>query len=347
MSSVREIARLAGVSVSTVSRALNNNPAVREETREKVLAAANGAGYVASVGRRSTSQIGLVYAGAQTIGSPFDSALISGLIGGLDDARLDLVFLSMLRDKDGDETYSQYFMRKGVRGVVVRTTSLTRHVCEAIAAEGFPMIVVGERFENSGVNYIDCHSREESRRAVEFLISLGHRRIAFCMHTIPDSDHLDRLAGYQTALRNRGIALDEQLVLRQQANFAGGASAIQMVVSMRPRPTALFLADPMLAVGAFNTAQEFGIRIPGDISIVGFDDAETRASVFPSMTAVCQDAADLGAQAAMELLRIINGSDHEPVQRQLPTFFEVNRSTGPRARGLRNDRWVDGMAIAW
>jgi len=224
-------------------------------------------------------------------------------------------------------------MRKGVRGVVVRTTSLTRHVCEAIAAEGFPMIVVGERFENSGVSYIDCNSREESRRAVEYLISLGHRRIAFCMHTVPDSDHLDRLAGYHTALRNHGIAIDESLVLRHQANFAGGASAIQMVMSMRPRPTALFLADPMLAVGAFNAAKEYGIQIPGDISIVGFDDAETRRSVFPAMTAVCQDAAELGAQAAAELLQVVNGKRSEPVRRQLPTFFEVNRSTAPPREG--------------
>ncbi len=334
MSSVREIARLAGVSVSTVSRALNNNPAVRVETREKVLAAANGAGYVATVGRRSTSQLGLVYAGAQTLESPFDSALIGGVLGGLDDARFDLVILNMLRDKAGDETYSQFFMRKGVRGAIVRSTSLTRHVCEAIAAEGFPMIVVGERFENSRVNYVDCHSRDESRRAVEYLIALGHRRIALCMHTIPDSDHLDRLAGYKTALRNHGITVDERLVLRHQASFAGGASAIQMVVSMRPRPTALYLADPMLAVGAFNAAQEYGIRIPGDISIIGFDDAETRSSVFPPMTAVCQDAAELGAEAAAELLRIINGETDEPVQRQLPTFFEVSRSTGPPSEAL-------------
>ena len=101
-----------------------------------------------------------------------------------------------------------------------------------------------------------------------------------------------------------------------------------MVASMRPRPTALFLADPMLAVGAFNAAQEHGIRIPGDISIVGFDDTETRKSVYPPMTAVCQDAAELGSQAAVELLRIIDGENRDVVQRQLPTFFEVSRSTG-------------------
>lgn len=329
MSSVREIARLTGVSVSTVSRALNNNPAVREETREKVLAAANDTGYVASVGRRSTSQIGLVYAGAQSLGSPFDSALVGGLIGGLDDARLDLVILNLLRDKAGDESYSQFFMRKGVRGVVVRTTSLTRHVCEAIAEEKFPMIVVGERFENHGVSYIDCDSHDESRRAIEYLIALGHTQIAFCMNTVPDSDHLDRLAGYKAALRSHGIAIDDGLILRHQANYAGGASAIQMVTSMRPRPTALYLADPMLAVGAFNAAHEHGIRIPADISIIGFDDAQTRLSVFPSMTAVCQDAADLGAQAATELIRLVNGENSETVQMQLPTFFEVRRSTGP------------------
>lgn len=329
MSSVREIARLAGVSVSTVSRALNNNPAVREATRERVLSVANDAGYVAAVGRRSTDQIGLVYAGSETLGSTFDSALLCGLVGGVNEARFDVVILNMHRDKAADETYSQYFMRKGIRGVVVRSTSLSRHVCEAIAAEAFPMIVVGERFDDGLVSYIDCESREESRRAVEYLIGLGHERVALAMNTVPDSDHLDRLSGYEDALKEHGLSVDPRLILRHQADFAGGASALHMGMSMKPRPPALYLADPMLAVGAFNAAHEHGIRIPQDISIIGFDDAETRFSVYPTMTAVCQDARDLGTQAAAELLRKINGNFASSVQRQLPTFFEVNRSTAP------------------
>lgn len=327
MSSLRQIASIAGVSSSTVSRALNDDPAVHARTRAKVLAAANKSGYVASIGRRVTTNVALAYCDGQTLGSTYDSALISGIVDGLDEARFDIVILKLQRDKGSEETYSQFFRRKGVRGVLLRATSTSRHVAEAIADEGFPMIVLSERFDNKRVSFIGYASRQESTRAVEYLISLGHRRIAFAMSNVPDCDHLDRLEGYKAGLSEHGIPIDERLILRQKADFAGGMSALGLVSRMPNRPTAVFFADPCLAVGALNSAPELGIRVPEDISIIGVDDADLRFSVQPTLTAVCQDVTRLGFEAAARLTRSIIGNEEDQCRKLLPTFLEINKST--------------------
>ncbi len=329
MSSVRRIAKEAGVSITTVSRALNNDATVSAETRERILAIANRSGYVAKTGRRVTTNIGFAYTGRRTVADVFDAALLDGVTRGVDECNFDVVLLNMQRDKRPDETYTQYFMRKGVRGVVLRTTTDSRHVCLAIAKEGFPAVVISERFDDPNLSYIDCDSKTDSVRAVEYLISLGHRRIAFAMHNVPDCDHVDRYEGYRAALDGRGLKYDEKLVFRHQANFSGGATVLQMVMSMPDRPTAIYLADPSLAIGAINQAQLVGVRVPDDLSIVGFDDTEMRYGVFPTMTAVCQDSGTLGFEAALHLTRTIAKGTHTPFQKTVPTFFEVHDSTGP------------------
>jgi LacI family transcriptional regulator len=329
MSSLREIAKSAGVSTTTVSRALNNDPAVNPRTRERVLAVANGAGYVATIGRRVTTQIGLVYTGDRTLSNIYDPALLGGIVRGLDESRFDVVILNLRRDKKSDETYTQFFMRKGVRGVILRTVAESRHVCEAIAEEGFPAVVISERFDSPDLSFIDCDSKSDSVRAVQYLISLGHRRIAFAMHVVPDCDHLDRFEGYKEALAENGLGLDESVVFKHPATLAGGATIMEMVTRMSPPPTAIYFADPLLAMGAVNRAHYLGVRIPRDISVVGFDDAETRYTVHPTLSAVCQDTARLGFEACVHLTRMLTGEPGQGLRKTLSCFFEVNESTGP------------------
>jgi DNA-binding LacI/PurR family transcriptional regulator len=177
MGYVREIARQVGVSPATVSRALNNHPKVAANVRERVLAAMNRSGYVPTVARRSTTNIAFAYTGESSLGSPFDASLMFGMSDRMDEYGFDLMILNAVRARQPHETYSQMFLRKGIRGAVLRTTARTRHVCEEIAAEGFPAVVVADRFENPNVNFIYSDSREASREAVEHLIGLGHRRI--------------------------------------------------------------------------------------------------------------------------------------------------------------------------
>jgi DNA-binding LacI/PurR family transcriptional regulator len=239
------------------------------------------------------------------------------------------MLLNLQRDRTPDETYTQFFMRKGVRGIILRTTADSRHVCQAIADEGFPMVVISERFDSPNVNYIDCDSKTDSMRAVEYLLSLGHRRIAFGMNVIADCDHLDRFEGYKKALEDAGLQVDERLVLRHAANLAGGATVMAMLARMPFPPTAVYLADPLLAVGLINKAHEMGIRIPDELSVVGFDDADMRHGVYPSLTAVCQNAEQLGHEASSRLTRIVADGSNEHFQITVPSFFEVNSSTAP------------------
>ena len=236
MASVREIARQVGVSPATVSRAINNGTQVAPELRRKVLEAINRARYIPKVGLRATTYIALAYAGESSLGSPFDAALVQSISERLNEHGFDLVILHVGRDKLSHETYSQMFMRKGIRGAILRTRAATRHVCEAIAAEGFPSVVVGDRFESETVSFVYSDSRESSREAVEHLIGLGHRRIAISVNSIDDSDHVDRLAGYRAALESHGIAYDERLVFQAAAWRGGGVQLIRRIHGSRKHP---------------------------------------------------------------------------------------------------------------
>ena len=330
MASVRSIAKRAGVSITTVSRVLNNHPQVNEETRQKVLAASREERYEPAIGRRSCTNIALLYTGELSLGSPYDSALLVGIQDKIQESEHDLMILDARRSKQATETYAQMFSRKGVCGAILRTDAKTHHICKTIADEGFPMVVIGDRIEAENVSYVDCDSRDASREAVEHLIGLGHRTIAICVNIVEDSDHLDRLAGYRQALAAHGIEFDERLILRAPANREGGVQLLRRLLTVPIRPTAAFIADPMPTIGALNEARKIGIAIPQDLSILGFDDTELRFTVVPEMSAVCQDAAALGREAMAVLSSILSQAEEQPpIRRTLRTWLEIHDSTAP------------------
>jgi len=328
---VRQIAQAAGVSIATVSRVLNHAPGVSGKVRQAVLTAANRSGYVPKVGRRSISNVALVYTDVPTLESPFDAALVSGIYEGLERLGYDLMVLDAHRSRQAGEAFSRMFLRKGVKGALVRTTARSRNLCREIFKEDFPAVVVGYRFEGSPINCVYSDSREASGKAVEHLIALGHRRIAACSHVVEDSDHTDRLKAYRAALEAHRIQFDESLVIRVPASRDGGVQLVRRLATMPRRPTALFLTDPLLSVGVLSEARRIGLRIPGDLSLAGFDDADLRYALAPQLTAVCQDARTLGREAAAWLGRILSGRpgtvEHAGVL-ALPCWLEVHESTG-------------------
>jgi len=346
MASVRQIAKRVGVSVATVSRALNNHPEVHAATRARVLEAANQAGYSPTIGKRLTTVIGLVYPGdpVRPGYGDFESALLAGILQGVNEQKFDVKLVSLERDKSSKETYTQFFMRKGLRGVIVRSFESSRRTCEEIAAESFPHMVVADHFERPEVNYVWCDSRDDSRRAVQHMLHLGHRRIGLVVHAIQDTDHRDRVAGYKQALADAGVALEPDMMVEVLANFEGGASAINRLLSLPSGPTAIFLTDPIATLGAMRRCQELGIRIPEEVSIVGFDDSDIRHHTFPAYTSVCQDARRLGFEAALRLTRMISGQSDVQMRLTFPTLFEINQTTGPR-RGTGVRILPDGTRV--
>ncbi len=328
MSTVRQIAKDAGVSTATVSRVLNNHPKVSVEARNKVLSVANDARYTHSVGRKSTTNIAFLYTGDPSLGSPFDAALMQGMSVGMQAYDYDLMVLDANRARQPQESWSQMFIRKGIRGAVLRTDLRTRNVCEDIAEEGFPSVVVGDRFDHAAVSYIYSDSKATSTDAVRHLIELGHRHIAVVTNVVDDSDHRDRIEGYSAALAEAGLCFDERLIIRSPAHRIGGTQALRRLLTMRPRPTAVFVVDPASAAGMMNEARAEDIEVPKDLSIVGFDDGETRFTVWPQLTCVCQDANLMGRQAFDALHALLDQEGRKkPVQIAMPTWFEVHQST--------------------
>ena len=337
MLNIRNIAKAAGVSIATVSRVLNNTPGVGEASRRAVLAVVNKAGYVPEVGRRSTTNIALLYTGGPTLDSPFDSALLAGVYEGLEKMGYDLMVLDAHRSRQPGETFSQMFRRKGVKGALVRATTSSQAVCQELAQEGFPVVVVGYRLEKSPVNCVYSDSREASGKAIEHLIGLGHRRMGIGIHVVEDSDHADRLAAYRQVLEAHDIAFDQRLLIRVPAHRDGGVQAARRMITIPNPPTALFLADPLVSVGVLGEARRMGLRVPGDLSVVGFDDADLRYALTPQLTAVCQNSKALGREAAAMLFRAMAGRGGGPTTKTLHCWLEVHESTGPRQLSARTN----------
>lgn len=332
MASVRAIAAQLSISPATVSRVLNNHPDVDEATRERVLARINELGYVPRIGRRITNVIALAYPDepVRSEYGAFEPALLSGIMRGLEEQQFDLKLLSIRRDKSPEETYTQFFIRKGIRGVILRCFRNNRATICRIAAEGFPAIVVAAEFDEPEVNFIRADSYPSSRQAVQHLLSLGHRRIALAMHNVPDSDHADRRRAYDDALYCAGIKVDPALVMELPASLSAGEQALDTMTSLDDPATAIFATNPMTTLGIMRRAQERGIDVPGQMSVVGVDDSDVRTHVWPRLSAVTQDASALGLEAALWLTQAIAGSTFKQVcRRNIATSFEVNGTTGP------------------
>lgn len=328
MSTIRRVAQQAGVSIATVSRVVNGSTAVAPELRDRVLDAVTSCGYSPTVGRRSAAAMALVYTGPFTVGSPYDAACIEGIVSGMLESSYDLSIVNLRRDKSPSETYSQFFLRKGIRGAILRTTVADRDIARAISDEGFPAVVLGDHFDHPRLAFAYNESKTASAEGVEHLVSLGHKRIGFAANDTDDGDHLDRLDAYRQTMKSFGL-YDEQLEFRVPAHRLDGAQLMRKMMSLAAPPTAVFVADPLIADGAINEAHKIGLRIPDELSILGFDDTDTRHAVFPTMTAVCQDSRMLGRLAYDLLMR---HCAQQPEDRETAVlgsaWLEINHSTG-------------------
>jgi LacI family transcriptional regulator len=320
MTTIRRVAQKAGVSIATVSRVVNGSTAVAPELRDRVLEAVSRCGYSPTIGRRSAASIALVYTGPFSVGSPYDAACLDGIVSAMVESDFDLKIAHLRRDKAPDETYSQFFFRKGIRGAILRSTSTDRDIARKIGDEGFPAVVLGDRFEHPRLAFAYNESKTASIEGMEHLISLGHQRIAFAANNTDDGDHTDRLEAYRKTLEKHGL-YDEQFEFRVPAHRLDGAQLMRKMLSLMNPPTAVFIVDPLTAAGAINEAHKLKLRIPEEMSILGFDDTDTRFSVVPRMTAICQDSRELGRQAYELLLRRCEGAD--------------------------DDRHIEGLGLAW
>ncbi|RLS45320.1 MAG: LacI family transcriptional regulator [Planctomycetota bacterium] len=330
MPSVRAIAAQLKLSAATVSRVLNNHADVDESTRQRVLDRINKTGYVQRVGRLVTNVVALAYPDepVRSEYGSFEPSLLNGIMRGLHEQHFDLKLLSIRRDKSPDENYTQFFLRKGIQGVLLRCTHRNSDMITQIVKEGFPSVVVAARFEDPDINFIHADSYPSSRRAVEHLLGLGHRRIVLAIHNVPDTDHTDRRRAYEDAHAAAGLPLDPSLVMELPDSLSSGEQVVDAMLAMPRRPTAVFATNPMTALGIMRRAQERGLAVPAELSVVGVDDSDVRMHVWPRLTAVTQDASTIGYEAASWLTRCLTQEESvRTCRRTIATTFEVNGTT--------------------
>jgi LacI family transcriptional regulator len=334
---LEEIARIAGVSRSTVSRVVNGDRRVSDAARDRVQEIIRDRDYHPHAAARSLASrrmrvLGLLV--SKSVGGLFTDPFYPILIQGTADAcnAADHT-LTMLMDTsaDGravDQLYGRVIRGRHVDGLVLACHTVGDPLVLRLQADGIPFVLVG-RHPGAEVSFVDVDSHGAAQGAVAHLLSHGYRKIAM----ISGQPHLiasiDRHAGYVTALQEAAVAPEPSRVVFADFTQRGGHRAMQRLLENgRDIPEAVFAASDALAFGAMAAIQEAGLRVPGDIAVMGFDGLAEGFDTQPPLSTVTQPVADLGREAVRMLLSLIEDPGRAPMQRFLPTELTTRRSCG-------------------
>lgn len=309
MSSIKDVARLAGVSTATVSRTLAEPDKVAAQTRDKVRDAIRRSGYVRNELARSfrmqSTQTILVL--VPDIGNPFYSLIIQGLeeVARRHGYRLLLGDTQNHPEREGE--YLQGVMQRQVDGVISLGHTLPSPL-PLKDGRPVPLVMACEYLHDTSVTSVSIDNVAAAKLATRHLLDLGHRRIAFINGPAATPLSKDRLRGYRAALREAGISYDSALVVRGDFSLASGERATAALLHGKRKFTALFAASDAMAIGAIKTLRAHGIDVPRAVSVVGFDDIEFAQYVDPPLTTVHQPRRDIGRATMARLIASLDGS---------------------------------------
>jgi LacI family transcriptional regulator, repressor for deo operon, udp, cdd, tsx, nupC, and nupG len=336
---IDDVARRAKVSVATVSRALRGLPNVAPSTRQRVLVAAQELRYVAdpSASRLAggrTQTIGLV---VPMLGQWFYTAFYAGVEGVVSAAGYDLQPFALSAPDGRDRFVATLPFRKRVDGLLLVDVPLDPEHLARVVGAGTRTVTVGMRSPRAPSLEVD--NVGAARLAVGHLTGLGHQRVGLIGGAEDDpfrfSVPVERTAGYLEALSAAGIERDPALTVPGNFSLEGGAEAMHQLLTLPDPPTAVFACSDEMAIGAMQVARDAGLRIPEDLSIVGFDDHDV--SEYVGLTTIRQDVAGQGERAAQLLLARLAASDEElaaePPHLVQPTRLVVRRTTAPPPAG--------------
>jgi LacI family transcriptional regulator len=320
------VAAHAGVSPSTVSRILNGTAVVSPQKRESVDRAIAELGFVPNPVARGlaggrTSSIGVV---TQAIDSPFYGVALRGIEDELDKAGFSPLFVSGHWNADEEASCIEMLRARRVDGIIVLTGRLPDAALRA-CAKSLPVVVTGRSLKAPGLFSLKFDNAGGARMATEHLLQLGHRRIAFIAGPAAHPDAAERERGYRAALESAGVALDPGLVAGGQFHEESGYVAIEHLLDSRQRFTAVFAANDQMAFGAALALHKRGLRVPGDVSLVGFDDLASAVYAIPPLSTVHQPGYELGRLAATAMMQLLAGE--RPAVEMLAPRFIVREST--------------------
>jgi LacI family transcriptional regulator len=335
VSTLNDVARLAGVSTMTVSRVINDSGYASVETRARVNRAIAELGYMPNALARQlrskrTKTIALV---VTDIANPFFTTLARGVE---DAARLKgyaVMFCNTDESVAEEIDYVRVLIQRRVDGVLLVPATDSSGSLELLRKHGLPVVVLDRRLSAGQVDGVRGDSEAGAYLAVRHLIDLGHSHIAVLTGPESVSTAQDRVAGYRRALADEGIPVDDELVVFGEFNEASGHEMTERILAARPRPTAIFAGNNFIAFGAIQALREAALAIPDDMSIVVFDDLPQGWVLDPFLTVVSQPAYEIGRQATELMLeRLAGDAPAEPRTVVLPITLITRRSTSQPRR---------------
>jgi LacI family transcriptional regulator, repressor for deo operon, udp, cdd, tsx, nupC, and nupG len=328
MSSIKDVARLAGVSTATVSRTLAEPDKVSETTRRKVQGAIERCGYVRNELARSfrmqSTQTILVL--VPDIGNPFYSLIIQGLEEVAQKHRYRLLLGDTQNRPEREIEYLQSVMQRQVDGII----SLGHTLPPVLAfkdGKTVPLVMACEYLHDATVSSIGIDNVAAAALATSHLIDLGHSRIAFINGPAQTPLSKDRLRGYREALKAADLAYDKNLVVRGDFSLLSGERAASVLLDANRRFSAVFAANDAMGIGAIKVLRARKFKVPGDISVVGFDDIEFAQYVEPPLTTIHQPRREIGRAAMARMIARLGNGAAQPVQVVLEHDLVVRGST--------------------
>lgn len=330
MATVLDVAKLAGVAPITVSRVINRSGYFSKETQKRVEAAADELGYVQNSVARSlrssrTNTIALI---VSDITNPFFTNLARGVEDTASDAGYTVFFCNTDELTAEEEKYTQVLLQKQVDGFLLVPSHSSSHSIQRIQDRNIPLVIIDRWVPEVEVDCVRCDSESGSYQLTRLLLSLGHRNIAVISGPSDVSTATDRVHGYRKALEESGLPFDETLVQYGEFIQSSGYALTQKIIAMDPRPTAIFGANNFIAIGVVKALNDAGIKVPDEISVVGFDDLPETLVVSPFLTVASQPSYEMGCQATRLLLeRLAKKDKGQKQQIILPTHVIVRGST--------------------
>lgn len=339
MVSMADIARKASVSVTTVSHVLNGSRPVREETMLRVRVAAQELGYrpnmlARSLRRKQSLTIGLIV-------PDISNAFFAEIGRGLTDASFDAGYTVVIGNTGGDPEQEHRnitgMLEKQVDGMVVALAGLQPSDIESMVGSSVPMVIIDRDVPGATADVVLADNVSGGIQAVEHLVSLGHRRIACVVSRAASrASEPGRLYGYREGMRRAKLDSSELVTVTdeleqgsQTAEIDAGYLATQRVLDQQPRPTAIFLTNDLMAIGALRAAHDRGVPVPEELSIVGFDDILLARYTIPALTTVIQPRDKMGRIAADLLIARANDASRLPMRRVLEVSLVQRESSGP------------------
>jgi LacI family transcriptional regulator len=331
---IGELAKIAGVSKTTVSRVLNNKPDVDSQTRERILSLITEYdfqpnAFAKAISLQKSNHIGLLipHKAEYVFSNPFYTEVMRGVSTEVDEQGYYLLVCYA-----HEINYLDIYKQKRVDGFVLLSPgSFHRNIVETLNAEQVPFVSTAKISDEERMTFVDVDNFHGAILVMEHLVGLGHRRIAYIGKPTLKSSQ-DRLNGYQHMMKKCNLPYSDELVLiTETSSIESGYDAAMHMLHYSQPPTAFFLANDVMAIGAINAARECGLVVPKDISVVGFDDIPLASFVNPPLTTVRQPAFKKGVNAARMLIEYLE-SHEMPPSLTMDVELIVRQSTGQAPR---------------